>query len=911
MKNKLHNKYILFLSALPIFVFSFFALLLLPQHHAFAATFTVTNTNDSGAGSLRQAITDANGTVATDSITFSVGSGAIQISPTSALPPVTRPVTIDGTTQPGFSSTPIVEITGTNAGSSSRGFYVSGNGAGSTIKGLIINRFNAQGIFIDTSNVTIIGNYIGTNAAGTAAAANAGDGVAIFSGTSLASANSNIVGGTTAAERNVISGNTGNGVGITAQDDGDASSNVIHGNYIGTNAAGTGAIANGGDGILINQTGSGSPTASNNVIGGTTGTTPDGSCTGDCNLVSGNGANGIGIWHSGVTGTTIAGNFAGTNVSGTGKVANGNIGVEVNEAPNNTVGGTTASARNLLSGNLGAGLFITGAAATGNNFYGNYIGTNTNGTANLGNTRMGIGIGSSPGAVGANSNNIGAGTGTTPGGACTGACNLISGNGENGVFISGSESFGNSFKGNYIGTNAAGTGSIGNTLDGIGIFNTPNTAIGTSNANERNIISGNGNSGVIIVGGASTGNRIEGNYIGMTTSGTTLGNTYSGVAVTSATDTAIIGNNTAFNGRLGIDLDNNAAINRNDANDPDGSANRLQNFPNVYGAKTVGSTTKIGGQLNSTPSTSFQLDFYSSDGCDAGVPNNFGEGQNYIGATSVSTDVYGNTAFSFTPGSPVTGGKYITATATRKVGGTPDETSEFSQCILVNVSKPALTNGAGWFLKNDLTTGAADISFGYGFPATLLMCAWDSNQPGVRLPVVVSGGNWFMRASYTTGTADLNFSYNPASGTPVCGDWDGDGVDTPGVAADSGGQKTWYLRNTNSAGATDVTFQFGPLFTRPVVGDWDGNGTDTIGLYSSSSGNWDLRNTNDSGGADASFSYGFTNNPVVGDWDGNGTDTPGIIESSSTWKLRNANSSGAPNVTFQYGFSGATALNWH
>ncbi len=536
------HKIYLFRSTLALTIVALF--FVVQSSNVRAATFTVTNTNDSGAGSLRQAIIDANATVGTDTINFSIGSGAQQIIPTSALPPITRPVIIDGTTQTGFSGTPLIELSGNGAGSGARGFYVSGNGAGSTIKGLIINRFSSQGIFIDTSSVTVVGNYIGTNASGTTDAGNAGDGVAIFSGTSLADANSNIVGGTSASDRNVISGNNENGVGITAQDGGDASSNTIHGNYIGTNASGTASIPNTGDGILINHAGGASATATNNIIGGTTGTTPNGACTGSCNLVSGNTANGIGLWHSGVTATTVAGNYVGTNASGTSAVANGNIGVEVNETANNIVGGTTPSARNIFSGNGGAGVFLTGAASTGNIVQGNYIGTNSAGTSGVGNIKMGIGIGFSPGAIGANSNTIGGTSGVTGGTAgetamaCTGACNLISGNGENGIFITGSESYGHQILGNFIGVNYLGTIAIGNVGDGIGILNTPNTAVGNGTDAGRNIIGGNGSNGIIVVGGASTGNRIDTNVIGYIG----FGNTASGIAVSSATDTAILRN---------------------------------------------------------------------------------------------------------------------------------------------------------------------------------------------------------------------------------------------------------------------------------------------------------------------------------------------------------------------------------
>lgn len=874
---------------------------LVPQKAHAATTFTVNNTNDSGAGSLRQAILDANSTTGADTIAFSIGSGHVQIIPTSPMPPITDAVTIDGTTQPGYSGSPIVEISGNGAGAGARGLYLTGSASGSTVKGLVVNKFSAQGIFIDTSNINIKGNYIGVDYTGAVAQPNGGDGIGIFSGTSLASASGNVIGGTTAADRNVISGNAQNGVVINAQNGGVASNNTVQGNYIGTNAAGTAAIANGADGLLVNDAGSGTITGT--TLGGTSGVTAGGACTGACNLISGNIANGIGLWHNGVTSSTVSGNYVGTNANGTAAVANGNIGVEVNETPNNTVGGATAAARNILSGNGGAGLFITGASATGNVVAGNYIGTNAAGTSGIGNIKMGIGIGASPGAVGANSNTIGGTTSTTPGTACAGACNLISGNGENGIFISGSESASNIILGNYVGLGASGTTAIGNVGDGIGILNTPNTLIGDGSSGGRNIIASNGSNGVIVVGMASTGNRIDGNTIGLAG----FGNTASGVAVSSATDTSIVRNSIYYNGILGIDLDNNGSTNLNSPGGPHSGANHLQNFPDVYAVRTISGTTRIGGQFNSTPNTGFQLDFYYSDGCNAGAPRNYGQGQNYIGSSSVSTDQFGNTAFGYVPSSVVPGNKYVTATATRKIGAIPDETSEFSKCVLVNTAKPALTNGANWFLKDYLTTGPGDKTFGYGFPAYLLMCAWDPNQPGVKLPTVFSGGVWYMRASYTTGTADLSFSYGAGNAKPVCGDWNGDGIDTVGVVNPD---STWLLRNSNSSGGADMTFQFGPYGATPVVGDWDGNGTSTIGMVDTSN-NWYLRNSNSAGGADMAFNFGFTPGyPVVGDWDGNGTATVGSVSSGGTWAIRNSNSSGGPDGTFQFGFPGTIPLTW-
>lgn len=876
-------------------VVALFALSALNSPYAHAATFVVSNTNDSGAGSLRQAIIDANNNAGADIITIQIGSGHVQIIPTSPLPAITSPVTIDGTTQGGYSGNPLVELSGNGAGSSAVGLWITGSGSGSTIKGLIINNFGANGIFMDTGGNTIINNWIGLAADGVTTAGNGTDGIGIYN------AGNNTIGGNTGASRNVISGNKGNGIGITAQG-GSAKNNTVIGNYIGTNYLGNGLDANGGDGVLVND--AGSSDASGNVIGGTTGTTPGGGCNGDCNVISGNGANGVGIWHSGANGTLVEGNFIGLNAGGDSTLANGNIGLEIQESPNNTIGSSSANGRNVISGNLGAGIFLSGNAATGNAIIGNYIGSSPDGNRPMGNAKMGIGIGYAPGTLTAHDNRIGGSTGTTPGGGCTGECNVIGGNGQNGILITGTGS--NVIEGNHIGLNAGGDGALGNAIDGIGIADSPNNEIGGSTA-AANIISCNGDNGVIITGSASTGNRIEDNYIGLTASGGQAGNVGAGVMLAGGVSTAILGNGIDYNGKLGIDL-NYDNVSLNDPGDTDGGANNTQNFPNLYAARTKGGKTYISGQLNSNPSSSFRLEFFSSPGCNAGRPMNYGEGHTYIGYSDVTTDQFGNTAFGFVPTNPVAGANYIAATATRKIGGTPAETSEFSQCILVNIAKPALTDGATWYLKYDETTGAADMTYGYGFPSQFMMCAWDANQPGVKLPVIFSDGTWYMRASYTTGQADRTVHFGSSGDQPICGDWTGNGVDRIGVVNPN---MTWHLLSDNLDGAAEIAgspFQYGALGTKAVVGDWDGNGTSTVGTVDSNN-NWNLRNSNSSGAADYSFHYGV-GRPVVGDWDGNGYDTVGVVSSGGHWALTNYLSDGPSQIDFDFGFNGTTPLIW-
>src|SRR5207237_607310 len=136
------------------------------------SSFTVTNTNDLGAGSLRQAILDANANAGADAITFNIaGAGIHTIAPTSALPSITDPVVIDATSQPGYSGSPLLEIDGSQAGSGVSGFIISAGS--STVEGFAINRFGAAGIVIESNGSDLIqGNYIGTDATGTVALGN-------------------------------------------------------------------------------------------------------------------------------------------------------------------------------------------------------------------------------------------------------------------------------------------------------------------------------------------------------------------------------------------------------------------------------------------------------------------------------------------------------------------------------------------------------------------------------------------------------------------------------------------------------------------------------------------------------------------------------------------------------------------
>ncbi len=241
----------------------------------FSTTFTVTNTNDSGAGSLRQAILDANNNPGLDTIAFNIpGPGVRTISPTSALPTVTDPVIIDGYTQPGASQNTLaagddanllIELEGSSAGGTS-GLRISAGS--STVRGLVINRFVlpsggddtlGNGILLEgIGGDQITGNFLGTDAGGTLARPNTNAGVFV-------SSPNNVVGGTTPEARNVISGNAPfDGVYVSpANGIGDSSGNVIQGNFIGTQADGVSPLGNARIGVTFAHG------AHDNVVGGT------------------------------------------------------------------------------------------------------------------------------------------------------------------------------------------------------------------------------------------------------------------------------------------------------------------------------------------------------------------------------------------------------------------------------------------------------------------------------------------------------------------------------------------------------------------------------------------------------------------------------------------------------------------
>lgn len=225
-----------------------------------------------------------------------------------------------------------------------------------------------------------------------------------------------------------------------------------------------------------------------------------------------------------------------------------------------------------------------------------------------------------------------------------------------------------------------GTTAVGNSNVGISLSGDNNT-IGGAGAGAGNVIAfngGTGNPGVFLNPGA-TGNSIRGNSI-------------------------------HSNGGLGIDLDPFGSVNANDPDDPDTGANNQQNFPSLGTAEVTAGAVTVAGTLNSVPSSSFSLDFYSSPACNAAAPNNHGEGKTYLGElTPVATNASGDASFTFTSSGtpPVSASDVITATATDAAGNT----SEFSRCrVALGAVSPTISIADTAVTEGDAGTSTASFT---------------------------------------------------------------------------------------------------------------------------------------------------------------------------------------------------------
>ncbi|MCU1264622.1 MAG: hypothetical protein JWM21_940 [Acidobacteria bacterium] len=707
----------------------------------------VTNTNDSGPGSLRQAIINANANLGVDIISFQVPPPRT-ISPLTALPEITDPVVIDGTTQPGFAGTPLIELNGQFTPRGTSGLKISSGS--SRVRGLVINRFGATDCslplnanvsvgtaiqLVSGGNNLIDGNFIGTNLSGTAGMCNSGNGIYLFN------SSFNTVGGTAAAARNIVSANRAPGIAIGGE---FSISNRVQGNFVGTDVTGTVDLGNQSNGIfLINGT--------SHVIGGTV--------PGSRNLVSGNNSPGIGIGFSDPAGILVQGNYIGTNAAGSAAIPNLGGGIIIGgffqlngqavTATDNTIGGTTPAARNVISGNLripgdpnldsGNGLEIINDGSQRNKVQGNYIGLNANGNGALPNAGSGVFITRAP------NNFIGADVRAD----VQGTTNYIAANGRYGIgvgirrlndqnpgqFITGGDSVDIVY--NVIGSDPSQTLRLGNGLDGVFV-----DADSVNIYVNSNVIAFNGRNGVRIpdANGIVDDNDNSGRLVNL--------------------DLNYIFGNASRAVDLGFE-----GLTPNDLRDGDGGANLQQNFP-VLSSSTIARHEdrqdeqnpahtlflNVAGTLNSAPNTTFTVHWYFSpdlqciNNAQSSRPLAFGRIPGVI--TNANGDAPFNIPFDFPAG--FTSG-VINTTATDPTGNT----SEYSGCFPVNLSTPAT-----------LQYGAASYSAGEndGF-ATINVVRTGDTAGSCSVNFATSDGTALQKSDYIIAAGTLTFAPGETSKT--------------------------------------------------------------------------------------------------------------------------------------------------
>ena len=697
-------------------------------------TNVVTTTADVGPGSLRAAIyyaTDHPGTPVRFNIPVSdpgYSNGVYNIHLTGMLPPlVANGTIIDGSTQPGFADRPLIVVDASQIipeTFTSDTFLIYS--ASNQIKNISFSGYDFNGmtlLYANASNNIISGCWFGLDAAGTNAAPNAFQGILIAAG-----ASGNIIGGTNALQRNVISGNTQYGVFIT---DSNTTGNVVLGNYIGTDASGSNAVPNGLSGVFIGYGASGNIIGSANPVGR--------------NVISGNGQ--YGIWISNTVNNVVEGNYLGLNASGETALGNQFSGIGLFGGSQNVIGGTTPGAGNVLSGNVAYGIDIANPVATGNIIEGNLIGLDAAGTNGIGN---GIGYGGILLDGGTTGNIIG---GTVPG-----ARNVISGNDPAGVFFV--DATGNTVEGNYIGTDITGANAVGNSLAGIYMpYGTPeNNLIGGATPAAGNVISGNFY-GVYLTSANTTSNWFEGNNVGADATGARALPNYIGFIIFSGATNNIIGlkpngaglgNQIAFNNWDGVQVGdpttvaggisirgNSMFANYNLGIDLVNGANNLQSSPVITNAFGYIYDTIIAGTLSSRPGRNYLIDFYRTPSAGAG------QGQFYLGAASVATGGSGTVSFAYTNAAGNFSGQYITATATDPFG----DTSDFSAAVLAtNFPAPSaiFAGNFSWKTNRFNISVALETNFPYRIQTATNLAA---------NPI-----NWMTLTNFTATNIVFNFS---------------------------------------------------------------------------------------------------------------------------------------------------------
>jgi titin len=719
------------------------------------STFVVANTNDSGPGSLRQAILDANANPGTNAIAFDVnGGGAQTIAPRTQLPDLTGPVVIDGTTQPGYAGQPLIDLSGSSLFFGGNGLTITGGG--STVRGLAINGFRGSfgfttaGIVLSGRGGNVVaGNYIGTDRTGSTGLGN-------FDGVLVVGSSNNVIGGTSAADRNLIAANSQRDIDILPGSD----ANVVEGNYIGTDVSGVVQLsANTGVGVQ----------SSYNTVGGT--------AAGAGNLIGAN--DGVSLFNS-ATGNAIQGNLIGTDATGTNALIGFRAdGIQVAGCSFNLIGGAAPGARNVIAAEAnGQGVVLRLAGSTGNVVAGNFIGTDVTGTKALG-SRQGVLV-----AQGANGNVIG--------GAGPGAGNLISGNGD-GVVVTDAGSTDNVVAGNFIGTDAFGAAALGNTGSGVSVVNTFSNVVGGAAPGAGNVISGNGGDGVLISTTSSSqalANFVLGNLIGTDATGThALGNG-TGVRVVGVASSNVVGGAAPGAGNLiSGNLGDGVAILSS------GVSNRvLGNYigTDVTGTNALGNTNGVtisGGNNN--------LVGGAAPGAGNLISGNRQAGVLFSGSSEISSSVLGNLIGTDVTGSVALGNRFGVEVAAgargNQIGGTDTGAGNL---ISGNSAFGVFLTGAG-------TTGNAVLGNLIGTDGTGTNALGNSTGVLIAASSNTVGGAAPGARNVISGNASEGVFVSAGSGNVVQGNYVG--TDVTGTAAVANG----YAGNGDgvivSDGATNTT----------------------------------------------------------------------------------------------------------
>lgn len=678
------------------------------------AQWIVTNTADSGPGTLRWALEAAATNPGGDFVYFNIPA-PYEIAPLSQLPQLndpTGPTILDGYSQPGYETGARVTLNGSSAG------LVPGiqmNGTNNVVLGLYIHHFN--------NGIRISGGFA-NGVYSCVIYSNTDSGVMIEGG------RGNVLGGT-GMLYNVISGNDGNGVFIV----GPAASNSVPRNIIGMTVNGMELWRNFWDGIYIYQ-------SSQNTIGGED--------EGLGNIVSGNLGHGINLNQA--HNSMLVRNTIGVAADGMTAAPNGMNGINLVESRGNFIGSYNIASRNIISGNNRHGIAIQDFASE-NIVSHNYIGSDFGGTRAVTNRGCGVYI------VGASNNLID-------------RC-VVSASMTNGITVDGNAAVteANRITGCYIGVGADGATPMPNGEWGVLVDHANRTSVGVEMAFYQNVVAGNGQEGIAmahcsdgivtksIVGlaadgytamgnqyngiylysvtnitvsynviGANTNNgialfvarncRVRNNIIGLdmyqaetrpnglhgilvdgsqdniigSTNGANVisGNSLAGVAVKDdllpgGSWGNTISRNTMYgNGTLGIDLYADG-VTYNDVGDIDTGPNGLQNFP--YIASAYRGSTWVAGSFNGAALRTYTFEFFVNSVLDIG---GFGEGREYIGSADIMTLGDGTATFNIELPRITPLGSYITATATDKTTG---DTSEFSEGRIVQAATD--TDGDG------------------------------------------------------------------------------------------------------------------------------------------------------------------------------------------------------------------------